>query len=347
MTYMQLSGCSILLTLISQMAFAQGPDTWDREAAQKEIDGMRRYAWALASSTADGLKKMPENEFPAVHAFRRDFDEARKLIDLKKAPSDWRSIDIEALAIRNPNYWAAVYELEPADPLMMWFHSALHAVNGEIAPALYSQLLAVHSPTDKPKEMSRLIVSSSRLIALGNKAVQVGVSLHDQEKYDEAEKVFREVLSVIPSHSLALYELGNTLRKKDRSRAGTAAAQTQFDMAKQVDPFRVEAYQGSFGIDEMKRFAVLRSRAKPAWDNLMQTPSNRSSVQQLERVSSQLQDAGLNELALLVRQLVVARREASYNEDDVQFIKASLKALMPKDDFEDVLKGLQDYKAKR
>ena len=339
---MQLSGCFILLTLISQMSIAQGPAAWDRETAQKEIDGMRRYAWALASSTADGLKKMPADEFPAVHAFLRDFDEARKLIDPNKAPSDWKSIDIEALAIRNPNYWAAVYELEPADPLMMWFHSALHAVNGEISPALYSQLLAVRSPTDIPKEMSRLIVSSSRLLALGDKAVQVGVSLHDQEKYDEAEKIFREVLSVIPSHSLALYELGNTLRKKDRSKAGAAAAQTQFDMAKQVDPFRVEAYQGSFGIKEMKQFAALRSQAKPAWDKLMQTPPNRSSLQQLERLSSQLQNAGLYELALLVRQVVVARREASYNEDDVQFIMASLKALMPQEDFEDMLKGLEE-----
>ena len=78
MTYMRLSGCSILLTLISQMAFAQGSDTRDREAAQKEIDGMRRYAWALANSTAEGLKKMPEDEFPAVHAFRRALHPVRQ-----------------------------------------------------------------------------------------------------------------------------------------------------------------------------------------------------------------------------------------------------------------------------
>ena len=59
---------------------------------------------------------------------------------------------------------------------------------------------------------------------MGDKAVEVGVRFHDQEEYDKAEKVFRDVLSVIPSHSLALYELGNTLRKKNRSKAGQVAA---------------------------------------------------------------------------------------------------------------------------
>ena len=37
------------------------------------------------------------------------------------------------------------------------------------------------------------------------------------------------------------------------------------------------------------------------------------------------------------RQLVVAHRGTSYIEDDMQFIKASLRAMMPNEDFEDVL----------
>lgn len=111
-------------------------------------------------------------------------------------------------------------------------------------------------------------------------------------------------------------------------------------MARQVDPFRVEAYQGSFSFEEMKRVSVLRSQAKPAWDKFMHTPPNRDTVEQLERLSSQMQDAGLHELGLLVRQLVVVHRETSFNEDDLQFIRASLQALMPEEDFEAVLKGL-------
>ena len=72
----------------------------------------------------------------------------------------------------------------------------------------------------------------------------------------------------------------------------------------------------------------------------MQTSPKQDSVEQLERLSSQLQGAGIHELGLLVPQLVVARRENSYNEHDLRFIKPSLEALMPQHDFEAVLKGL-------
>jgi hypothetical protein len=85
---------------------------------------------------------------------------------------------------------------------------------------------------------------------------------------------------------------------------------------------------------------LLRSEAKPAWDKFMQTPPKQDTVEQLERLSSQLQAAGIHELGLLVRQLVAAHRENSHNEDDLQFIKVSLQSLMPEEDFEAVLKGL-------
>lgn len=351
MTRIQYSGGFLLMTLIFQGAVAQGPDAWDREAAEQEIDRMRRGARGVWGATAAWLKHKPRDQFPAVHAFLQEFDAARKAVDPQKAPHEWKSIDVEALAIRNPEYWAAVYELEPASPMMMMFHASLHGVNGEVAPTLYSQLLTLRSP-NRPKgeswlkAMSVANAPSVRLIVMGDKAVEAGVRFHDQQEYDKAAKVFRDVLSVIPSHSLALYELGHTLRKKDRSKAGTDAAQAKFDQARQVDPFRVEAYQGSFSFEEMQRVSILRTQAKPAWDKFMQTSPTQDTVEQLEQLSSQLQAAGLHELGLLVRQLVVAHRENSYNEDDVQFIKASLTALMPEEDSQAVLKGLEDYKPK-
>ena len=116
----------------------------------------------------------------------------------------------------------------------------------------------------------------------------------------------------------------------------------KFDQARSVDPFRIEAYQGSFTLEEIKRVSALRSRAKPAWDRFIQTSPNQDTVEQLEQLSAHLQAAGLHELGLLVRQLVVAHRESTYNKDDLQFIKTSLQALMPEGDFEEVLKGLEN-----
>jgi tetratricopeptide (TPR) repeat protein len=332
----------VVLTLISQLALAQEPVAWDKAAAQKEIDGMRRYAWVMSEGVAGTLEKSPADKFPGIHAFVRDFRDARKEVDSEKDPSEWKTIDVEALAIRNPNYWSAVYEVAPADPLMMWFHAALYAVNGQVARTRYSQLLALRSPLDSPwkKEMLRLIVSSERLITMGDQAVKNGVRLHDQEKYDEAAKVYRDVLSVIPSHSFALYELGYTSRMRDRGKEGRTVAQTYFDRARQVDPFRVEAYQGTFNRDEFQRMSALRSRAKPAWEKFLQTPLDQSTLSELEQLSSHLQAAGLYDLGLIVRQLVVARRENSFNEDDLGFIEAGLQGLMPQGDFDAILKRL-------
>jgi tetratricopeptide (TPR) repeat protein len=331
-----------VLAVFSQLAVAQEPASWEKEAAQKEIDGMRRYAWAISEGIAGTLDKSPADKFPAVHAFVRDFRDARKDIDPDAAPSEWKTIDVESLAIHNPNYWSAFYEVAPADPLMMWFHTTLYAVNGQVARTRYSQLLAMYSPIDSPwkREMGRLIVSSSRLSTMGGKAVQAGVQLHDQQRYDEAAEVYRDVLSVIPSHSFALYELGYTSRTRDKSKEAAALAQTYFERARHVDPFRVEAYQGTFRGDEMQQMFALRSKAKPAWDKFLRTAADEVDLEQLEALSSHLQAAGLYDLGLLVRQLVVARRDGSFSAEDLQFIEASLRALIPQGDFDATLKRL-------
>jgi hypothetical protein len=92
----------------------------------------------------------------------------------------------------------------------------------------------------------------------------------------------------------------------------------------------MSAYQGSFRADEFKRIQVLRTKAKPSWDEFSQTPPARDDVKQLDLLSSNLQAAGLHDLALIVRQLAVAHREKSFNDDDRRFIETSLKSLVPK-----------------
>jgi hypothetical protein len=336
--------CLFFLALISQTTSAQEPAAWDEDAATKEIDGMRRYAWVVSDGIGKTLEKSPADKFPAVHAFMRDFREARKGIDSDGPPSKWKIIDVETLATRNSNYWSAVYEVAPADPLMMWFHATLYAVNGQVHRTFYSQQLAMHSPIDTPwkKEMPRLMVSAGRLITIGNAAVQNGTKLHDQEQYDEAAKVYRDVLSVVPSHSLALYELGYTLRTSTKGEGGRGQQVEEpfFDKAKRFDPFMMSAYQGSFRADEFKQIQALRTKAKPSWDEFSQTPPARDDVKQLDLLSSHLQAAGLHDLALIARQLAVAHRENSFNDDDRRFIETSLKSLVPKGDFDATLKRL-------
>ena len=332
----------LLPAIILQTASAQELPAWDKDATTKEIDGLRRYAWVLSDGIGKTLEKAPSATFPAVSAFMRDFRKARRDLDPDGPPSNWKLINVDTLAIHNPNYWSAVYEITPADPLLMWFHASLYALNGQAHRTFYSQQLAMHSPVETPfrKEMPRLMVSAGRLISMGNVAVQNGTKLHDLEQYDEAAAVYRDVLSVVPSHSLALYELGYSLEAgtKEKGGSGQKVAKPYFAKAKRFDPFMMSAYQGNFSAEEFKRFQALSTKAKPSWDRFSQTSPAQDSVKQLELLSSHFQDAGLHDLALIVRQLVVAHRENSYNGDDLRFIKASLQALMPQDDIEAILK---------
>jgi hypothetical protein len=339
----------LILALVgatSQAGLGQEADAWNKTAATKEIDGMRRYAWALSDAIGKTLEKSPAEKFPAVHAFMRDFRAARKAIDPNRPPREWKIIDNDKLVIRNPNYWSAFYEVTPADPLMIWFHASLFAVNGHAQQTFCIEHIGIRSPIESPlkREITRLLVSSGRLIDFGAKGVKGGIKLHDESKYGEAEKVFRDVLDTIPTHSWALYELGTTLRSRARAEKKkiNGVAQPYYEQAKKSNPFMIEAYQGSFDRDALKKFQALRVKAKPSWDRFMRTASGKDDVKFLEGLSSNLQAAGLHDLALLVRQLVVARRDASYGDGDRQFIALSLKELLPEGKREAPLKGLSN-----
>ena len=319
---------------------------WDKETAQKEIDGMRRYAWVISESVANALQQAPADQFPGIHAWLADFQQVRQGFDPESEPSQWELIDLDALVSGNANYWAAVYEVAPANPLMMWLHSSLFAVNGEIPRTSYLQTLALHSPGESKwkKEMQRLLVSSTRLNRLGEQAFPAGLEFFREEKFNQAAKVFEDVLSVIPSHSLSLYELGNAQRKIDSGPTGTTKAQTLFDRAKQFDPFLIEAYQGSFKPQEFKVFGNLGSKTLPAWRKFQRRLPEEDTLPQMEALSSDLQAGGVHDLALVARQLAVAHRDGSYSAEDRAFLETNLERLLSEADVKKILNQLQTKK---
>ncbi|MCH2181990.1 MAG: hypothetical protein MK108_08295 [Mariniblastus sp.] len=339
------SACLLLpVSLLSgQETESAAAADWEKETAQKEIDGMRRYAWVISESIANALQQAPTDQFPGIHAWLADFRQARQAIDPETDPGQWEAIDLEALVSRNPNYWSAVCEVAPANPLMMWLHSSLYAVNGEVPRTSYLQTLALHSPVESKwkKEMQRLLVSSTRLNRLGSQALPTGIEFFREEKFDQAAQVFEDVLSVIPSHSISLYELGNAQRKIDSGQAWQVKSQASFDRAKRADPFRIEAYQGDFSREAFEAFGNLRSKTLPAWRQFQQRAPEQDTLPQLEALSVDLQAGGVHELALVVRQLAVAHRDGSYNDEDRAFLETNLQRLLPEADVKKILTQLQ------
>ena len=92
------------------------------------------------------------------------------------------------------------------------------------------------------------------------------------------------------------------------------------------------AYQGSFTAKTWSERENLRSAAIPQWKAFMQTPPQHVKAEQLESLSKALQDSGLHELALIVRQTLVCRQVGDYNDADRAFIQASLSELLPESD---------------
>jgi hypothetical protein len=126
-----------------------------------------------------------------------------------------RPLDVETLTERNPDYWRAVVEMTPGEPLVPAVKVALHAANGEMDKA--RRLAEVLSFFDSGKSgPSRLLADFRRLAGVFYKDVNArvgeGIRLHDKGQYDKALAVYDAVLREYPKSAWAHYERFHTLR---------------------------------------------------------------------------------------------------------------------------------------
>src|SRR5262249_35926262 len=97
--------------------------------------------------------------------------------------------------------------------------------------------------------------------------------------------------------------------------------------ARRHDPFQINAYQG----DEravIDGFLALGRRGLPACGRLARDWSKPAPDEVLTSLAGACQEAGVHELALVARQVLIARH-GRYLPEDHPFISAGLKALAP------------------
>ena len=323
---------SLLMGLTSLCSADDAQPAWDKTPASKEINGMRRYSLGLVEAISAGMRQSEKQKYPGVHAFLDQSAKALAEIDPEKTPGEWPELDVDQLVTSNPAFWTACYEVAPGDPLMIWLHASYYGINGHVHQVLYTQSLAMRTSANEQvtKEMSRLVISASRVIGLCQQQVDRGIRHHDAKEFPQAEAIYRDVLSICPTHSSALYELGYALRAEGKG--VDSGAQLYFDRARKYDPFMLIAYQGSFTAKTWSERENLRSAAIPQWKAFMQTPPQHVKAEQLESLSKALQDSELHELALIARQTLVCRQVGDYNDADRAFIQASLSELLPESD---------------
>jgi hypothetical protein len=174
--------------------------------------------------------------------------------------------------------------------------------------------------------------------------VAEGVKLQDRGDHAGALRKYRAALALWPQNGLAHCEMGLGLYFQQNKAAGDSQGGKHsrevleaFARARRHDPFQLSAYQGS-DKEVLRGLQALMKRAVPVLRKLT-GQSERVDDGDLHQLAVACQEANLHELALVTRQVIVARR-GGYARADYPFIATSLRKLVPGPETEAVLKRL-------
>jgi tetratricopeptide (TPR) repeat protein len=332
----------------------------------KELHQARRSGWLAISQVVPALEAGDAKEFPGGAAWLADFRRVTKGIDPDADPAAWPMIDVDALVTNNAHYWRAYYEVAPGDPAMTLLHSGLLYLGCEPQKGSYLMTIGLQRPgiPAPVREIMEIMVrQSGPAMKESNAAVEEGIKLHDQGKYAEALKKYEAALALCPQNGHAHYEWGLTFRQQkwaaaglaveakpgkiivdDKRRLTPAEAAAAFAKARRHDPFQWHAYQG----DDKEVVNSLRpflDKGMRNWEKITKAHPKLVEDPVIAGLSEGLQVGQCHDLALVTRQIVVARR-GGYAPEDHPFLTTSLRKLAPGDDTEEVLKRLGGFALK-
>lgn len=346
--------CFACLCLGAGAGLAQVRDARAADSpAVRTFQDARRQGWQGALLILGALENSDAKSFPGIRAFAEDCRSVERIVNARMTADRLPAVDADVMVTRNPNFWRAFYETAVADPAFLYLYAGLLMTGGEAHRAAYVLILARQRP-GVPKDVRRnnqlLLDQALAVIEEGDRAVQAGIKVFDAGDLDTAARAYREALAWWPQNSWAEYELGFTLRTREEARNAGASRKSapawppealdHFAASRRHDPLRWEAYQGNER-DMTEAMLSLKQRVLPAWDKIKTDAGVDDDV--LLRFAEGCQSAGIHDLALVARELVVARR-GRYSPADHPFISTSLRKMAPGDRAELTLKRLAGEK---
>ncbi len=302
----------------------------------------RREAWKYASLVVSTLEQGDNASFPAIGAWLSDFHRIAGKLDAKDTAKPFPAVNCDALVTRNPRFWAAYYQIPPGDPGLALLHSALLLSGGEAQRATAIATFGLQRPGIAPEfryALSAVLSHAKSAQAASAELVRDGVKRQDDHDFDGALKKYDEAIRDWPGNSLAHYQRGFTLRAKALAGTGKTGAPVAnaaiadppetlaaLALARRHDPLLVMAYQGA-DQSVSRSFMPLLRKAVPAW-NTIRKRSEPASRETLIVLASACREAGIDEYALALRQLLVATG-GRYQPDDHAFIAPCLRRLAP------------------
>lgn len=312
----------------------------------KEWHTARQQGFQLVRFVVTALEKNDAKEFPGIAAWVADYQAAVKEIDPDVDPATWPALDVDALVTHNPRYWQAYFEVAPGDPGLAMLHGGLLHLGGESARGSYvamafQQRPGIPQPIDRA--LNVLIAQADLASKQANATVMQGIERFDQGQYDAALKLHEEALRLNPQFGFAHYEWALTARQRDWSKAGikpagklavndkaltmSPAAAAAFGRARRHDPFQWRAYQGDDPA-VIDSFMALTKQGLPNFELLKKSRPDRLEDEPLIQLADGCQGSRNDELALVFRSAVIARR-GRYTPADHPFIAQSLRRMAP------------------
>ena len=345
-------------TVTARSAVSAKPVTVALPAANAKLQAARLVGWKLAQTVLQSLEESDQTDFPGIQSWLDDYRAVAQAVD-RADPAALPSFDVEKLVTNNPNFWRAHYEIAPGDIGLNSLHAGLLLAAGEAQRAQYLLAIAEQAPgipAELRQHVSGVIAHCDRAAEDSNALVAESIKLHDAGDYPAAVAKLKEALALWPQNGFAHYELGLTLFQQERRVAGEpelpgttkiqinsgltppAEVLAEYALARRHDPFQYRAWQGT-DREVIEGLLPLLQKGMPAWEKLTKTRPKPVPDETLEQLVAGLQESGTHDLALVARQVLIARR-GRYASADHPFMALSLRKLVPGDDTEALLELL-------
>jgi len=120
-----------------------------------------------------------------------------------------KPLDVEALTDQNALYWRGILEMKRNNNLVSSTRILLHTANGNFDHA--SKYLSIQTIfADKEAMSTEILNNLKEMFQIQDAKVQAviskGIKLHDQQKFDEAVKVYSDLLEKYPYSAHGTYE---------------------------------------------------------------------------------------------------------------------------------------------
>ncbi len=276
----------------------------------------------------DKLRSYDKPEFPGIQSWLAKEGKQLQALDKEKPTAAWKKLRSSSLTQHSANFWQMYYEVVPGDPGLAMLHAGTMLAAGDADRAQTVLRLTLHR--DDLDKNTRQILSSimqhcGAFMIPSRKLVNDGIAFHDKGDHAAALAKYDDALALWPLNGWATYERGFTLMTR-AAKADDEEVKKAFSKSREMQPFQWAAWQGT--VKDIPGMMVMHKVVRPLWEESLKDIKLVMKAEDMKVMSEALQEAEVDDLALVTRQIFIIRR-GRYMPEDHPFISKSLRRLVP------------------